>query len=224
MAPLGWVQGAPRALQTGLRAAPEGLQRERAPADQLCSSDAPQVRPRPSARSRCLCFHWPVLLRRFPPRHPPPQRPAHLLSPPLFSAPPAGAGHPPPQVQLCWLRPVSQQSGSAVPRRPALPQAAGCVPCGLLPSLANEGPSMQVHPTGPSSGDLVAPAPQLPAPQLSLVFWGAHPPPALLTCRRPSPCSAQLGGAASGGGPRLSAHQGAPPHWGCPCSGPCGST
>lgn len=96
---------------------------------------------------------------------------------------------------------------------------------GYLPWHTRD-PVRRFCPAGPSSGVLVAPTPQLPAPQLSLVFCGAHPPPALLTCRWPSfsSCPAQRGRVRKGsravsppGGP-------APPHWGCPHSGPRGST
>ena len=47
---------------------------------------------------------------------------------------------------------------------------------GYLPWHTRD-PVRRFCPAGPSSGVLVAPTPQLPAPQLSLVFCGAHPPP-----------------------------------------------
>lgn len=210
VAPLGWVRGASHALQTGLRAAPEGLQRERATSDLACSSDAPQARPRPSARSCCLCVHVPVLLWRFPARRPPPQPPAHLLSPPLSSQLPQLELAPPPQAQLCWSRPVPLPSGSAAPRWPALPRAAGRVPCGRLPSLAHEGPSAQVLSCWALVGGLGGPHPS--ASGTSTVFgllWGAPTPQLCSPVGGPHSLPAQLRGAASVRGPGLSAHQGA---------------
>lgn len=115
-------------------------------------------------------------------------RAQHICSAHLCSQLPQLELGPPPQVQLCWSCPVSQQSGSAVPWRPALPQAAGCVLCGPLPSLANEGPSVQVHPTergtqraGPSCWALVRGlgGPRPPASCTSTVFGllGGTPTP-----------------------------------------------
>lgn len=201
----------------GLRAAPEGLQQEGAPSDLVRSSDAPHVRPWPQ---------YPDLLPLLPPTCPhlcppacpaaavshsccpPPPPPAHLLTPPLFSQRPRlELG--PPQLQLCW---VLVPCAPAVrvcnpPRGPALPQAAGRVPYGLLPPLVNEGPSVQV----PSlSGALVA-STWAPPPSFLhlnyLVFCGAHPPPS--SAHLPSPCSCPARRGHIRRGPGLSAHQGA---------------
>ena len=122
---------------------PEGLQREGAPSDLVRSSDAPHSRPWPSAQTCCLCSHLPVLtcahlpvlLRRFPTLAIRLPRPQHICSPRVCSHSTPGWSWAPapcaPAVRVC-----------SPPRGPALPQAAGRVPYGLLPSLVNEGPSV----------------------------------------------------------------------------------
>ena len=119
-------------------------------------------------------------------------------------------GRPPPQAQLCWSRPVPLPSGSAAPRWPALPRAAGRVPCGRLPSLAHEGPSAQVLSCWALVGGLGGPHPS--ASGTSTVFgllWGAPTPQLCSPVGGPHSLPAQLRGAASVRGPGLSAHQGA---------------
>lgn len=102
------------------------------------------------------------------------------------------------------------RQGPQPPRWPALPRAAGRVPCGRLPSLAHEGPSAQVLSCWALVGGLGGPHPS--ASGTSTVFgllWGAPTPQLCSPVGGPHSLPAQLRGAASVRGPGLSAHQGA---------------